>query len=174
MTEADRLILAVVRTFDGALARLANMLSRIADWPADRRLALLNSRLAPDMFTFADQVRIAVQFTLRTALPLAGLPVPPPPAATADLGDLHARIAAARAALTLPDDAFAGAARRAIKERAGFASIELPATDFLFRFGMVNVHFHLDMAYALLRAAGAPVGKADIDGLHDYPPGFSF
>jgi uncharacterized protein len=174
MTEADHLIVAVVRTFDGALGRLADMLTRIADWPADKQLALLNSRLAPDMLTFADQVRTAVQFTLRTALPLAGLNVPQPPAATPDLADLHARITAARAALALPDNAYDRAAVRTIRERAGFASLELPATDFLIRFGLVNIHFHLDMAYALLRAAGAPVGKADIDGLHDYPPGFSF
>jgi hypothetical protein len=174
MTEADRLILDVVRMFDAALGRLAAMLTRIADWPEDRQAALLSSRLAPDMFSFADQVRTAVQFTLRTALPLAGQAVPEHPEATPDLADLQSRIAAARTALALPDDAFAGAAERMITERAGFATLEMKATDFLFRFGLVNFHFHLDMAYALLRAAGAPVGKADIDGLHDYPPGFSF
>jgi hypothetical protein len=126
------------------------------------------------MLTFAQQVRTAVHFTLRITLPLAGREVPEAPPASSDLADLHARIAAARAALSLPDAAFAGATERIIALRAGFAEHALPATDFLFRFGLVNFHFHLDMAYALLRAAGAPVGKADIDGLHDYPPGFSF
>ena len=174
MTDADRLILSVVRNFDGALDRLAGMLTRIGDWPDDRQEKLLTSRLAPDMLNFTDQVRTAVQFTLRAALPLAGLSVPNIPAGTRDLADLHSRIAAARTDLAIPDDAFAGAAVRTITERAGFAALELTGTDFLFRFGLVNFHFHLDMAYALLRAAGAPVGKADIDGLHDYPPGFSF
>jgi len=174
MTDADRLILTVVRTFDGALGRLAGMLARIGDWPEDRQAELLSSRLAPDMLNFTDQVRTAVQFTLRTTLPLTGQAVPAIPAGQRDLADLHARIAAARTALALRDDAFAGSAERVITERAGFATLEMTATDFLFRFGLVNFHFHLDMAYALLRAAGAPVGKADIDGLHDYPPGFSF
>ncbi len=174
MTDGDRLILDAVRTFDGALARMTGMLMRVESWPEDRRKALLESRLAPDMFTFAQQVRTAVHFTLRIALPLAGREVPPAPPATADLKDLYDRIAAARAALALPDEAFDGAAARTLHEQAGFADLDLPAAEFIFRFGLPNFWFHLTTAYALLRAAGAPVGKADIDGLHDYPPGFSF
>ena len=30
------------------------------------------------------------------------------------------------------------------------------------------------MGYAALRAAGVPLGKADFDGLHSYPPDFHF
>lgn len=174
MTDADRLIRDSVRSLDEALMRLDGMLRRIADWDEARVTALLDSRLAPDMFTFAQQVRTAVQFALRTALPLAGQPLPEPPAASHDLADLHARIAAARAALDLPEAAFAGAEARRLRERAGFADLDLAAGDFLIRFGLPNFWFHLTTAYALMRAAGAPVGKADIDGLHDYPPGFSF
>jgi hypothetical protein len=29
------------------------------------------------------------------------------------------------------------------------------------------------MGYAALRAAGLPLGKADFDGFHHYPPGFT-
>ncbi len=174
MTDADRLIRDAVRSLDEALMRLDGMLERIGDWPADRIAALLDSRLTPDMFTFAQQVRSAVQFALRTALPLAGRPLPEPPAARAELDELHARIALARAALDLPDAAFDGAAARRVRERAGFADLDLPAGDFLLRFGLPNFWFHLTTAYALMRVAGAPLGKADIDGLHDYPPGFSF
>lgn len=174
MTDADRLILDAVRSLDEALMRLDVMLRRIGDWDEDRIAALLDSQLAPDMFTFAQQVRTAVQFALRTALPLAGQPLPEAPTASHDLADLHVRIAAARTALDLPEAAFAGAEARRMRARAGFADLDLAAGDFLLRFGMPNFWFHLTTAYALMRAAGAPVGKADIDGLHDYPPGFSF
>ena len=174
MTNADRQIALAVRSLDGALERLRGMLQRVEHWPDKRLKALLASRLAPDMFNFAQQVRTAVHFTLRIALPLAGREVPEAPNATDDLADLYRRIDAARAALDLPIDAFAGAAERRLTERAGFAELDLAAPDFLIRFGLPNFWFHLTSAYALLRAAGAPVGKADIDGLHDYPPGFSF
>jgi hypothetical protein len=30
------------------------------------------------------------------------------------------------------------------------------------------------MAHVALKQAGVPLGKADFDGLHDYPAGFSF
>ena len=174
MTDPDCLFLDAVRSLDEALMRLDGMLGRVADWDADRLQALLGSRLAPDMFTFAQQVRTAVQFALRIALPLADQPLPEPPSATPDLDDLRRRIAAARGALDLPDVAFEGASTRRYRERAGFADLDLGAADFLVRFGLPNFWFHLTTAYALLRAAGAEVGKADIDGLHDYPPGFSF
>jgi hypothetical protein len=37
---------------------------------------------------------------------------------------------------------------------------------------MPNFLFHASMAFAILRANGIEIGKADFDGLHDYPPGF--
>jgi hypothetical protein len=33
-----------------------------------------------------------------------------------------------------------------------------------------NLYFHLVAAYIALRGAGVPLGKADFDGLHAYPP----
>lgn len=174
MTEADRLLRDAVLSLDGALMRLDGMLGRVALLPADRVQALLSSRFAPDMFTFAQQVRSAVDFALRMALPLCGHAVPMPPSASNDLDDLRGRIAGARALLDLPEAAFAGAAQKQFTERAGFADLDLDASDFVLRFGLPNFWFHLTTAYALMRAEGVALGKADIDGLHDYPPGFSF
>ena len=34
--------------------------------------------------------------------------------------------------------------------------------------------FHQAMAHVALKRAGVALGKADFDGIHDYPPGFSF
>ena len=38
----------------------------------------------------------------------------------------------------------------------------LPAAQWLTVFAATNVHFHVSMAYAILRANGVPLGKADM------------
>ena len=43
-------------------------------------------------------------------------------------------------------------------------------SDFLHLYGLPNFFFHMNMAYANLRAQGMEIGKADYDGLHGYPP----
>ena len=69
---------------------------------------------------------------------------------------------------------FDGANARIISHRAGFADLTQTAPDYLHQFALPNLWFHLTMAYATLRHAGVPLGKADFDGLHSYPAGFSF
>ena len=129
--------------------------------------AALALRLAPDMFDAGGQLRTVAGFALRAVLPLTGRPVPDLPA------DLALRLAAARAALAplTPDD-FAGAAARRLRHRAGFADLDQSAADYLHLFALPNLWFHLAMAYAAMRAGGLPLGKADFDGLHEYPQGF--
>lgn len=137
------------------------------------REAVLTARLAPDMFTFGQQIATATGFALRTAFPLAGLPTPALPEPPLDRAGLSARIAAAQAALDgLDPSAFIQAGARRIRHRAGFADLDQSGTDFLHLFGMPNFIFHTSMAFAILRANGIEIGKADFDGLHDYPPGF--
>lgn len=166
MNEFPPLYAASVPVFRHYLARLQGFLDRCA-----ARDAVLSVRLVPDMFTCGQQIATATGFALRTAFPLAGHPVPaladPPP----DRAGLSARIAAAQAALaTLDPAAFAGPRR--IRHRAGFADLDQSGGDFLHLFGMPNFLFHTTMAFAILRTNGIEIGKADFDGLHDYPPGF--
>ncbi|MFZ0100497.1 MAG: DUF1993 family protein, partial [Gemmobacter sp.] len=108
---------ASVPVFSHYLGQLAILVERTAG-----REQLLAARLAPDMFTAAQQVATAAGFALRVAYPLAGREVPP----SADLGldriGLGRRIAAARSSLAALDRAeFADAASRRIRHRAGFA-----------------------------------------------------
>lgn len=139
------------------------------------REAILGARLAPDMFTAGQQIATAAGFALRVACPLAGQAVP----ADADHGmdriGLLRRIVATRAALATLDPAdFTGAEARMIRHRAGFAELHQDGATFLHLFGMPNFLFHASMAFAVLRAQGLEIGKADFDGLHDYPHGFRF
>ena len=136
---------------------------------------ILQGRIAPDMFTGAQQVATATGFALRVAFPLAGQEVPKLADQGLDRIGLGRLIVAARQALqALDPDAFAGAEARRIHHRAGFAELEQLGTDFLHLFGMPNFLFHASMAFAVLRQQGLPIGKADFDGQHDYPPGFRF
>ncbi|MFN0116390.1 MAG: DUF1993 family protein [Paracoccaceae bacterium] len=133
------------------------------------------ARLQPDMFGFGQQVATALRLSLRVSYPLAGLPVPPDPALGTDAKGLRERFALTRAALGgLYPSAFEGAGARVIRHAAGFAELEQDGATFLHLFGMPNFLFHAGMAFAILRANGVAIGKADFDGQHDYPPGFRF
>jgi uncharacterized protein len=88
---------------------------------------------------------------------------------------LGPRLAVARAMLGAMTPAeFEGAETRIIRHHAGFAVLEQTGTEFLHLYGLPNFFFHLTMGYAALRSAGVPLGKADFDGFHSYPDGFSF
>ena len=127
------------------------------------------------MFTGAQQVATATGFALRVAFPLAGREVPKLPDPGMDRIGLGRLIVAARQELQGLDPAdFAEAASRPIRHRAGFAELDQTGADFLHLFGMPNFLFHATMAFAVLRQQGLPIGKADFDGQHDYPPGFRF
>jgi uncharacterized protein len=135
--------------------------------------AALAQRPGPKMLTAAKQVATAQQFTLRIAYPLAGLRVPELRGALDGPG-LQERGQAAQDLLAALDPAaFAGAGTRIVTAQAGFAMLELPGEAFLHGFGLPNLYFHQAMAHVALKQAGVALGKADFDGLHDYPEGFS-
>jgi hypothetical protein len=133
-------------------------------------LPLLSARLAPGMMNAGEQLRTTAGFALRATLPLTGqaaaLPdcrLDPP-----GLRDLFA-VAGTRIATLTPSD-FSGAASRLITHRAGEAELVQDGATYLHQFAIPNLWFHLGMAYAILRAEGLRIGKADFDGLHQYSP----
>ena len=161
---------ASVPVFRHYLARALHLVEVAADTPG-----CLSARLAPDMFTFAEQIATASGFALRGTYPLADKPVPDTPDLGLDVHGLKSRVAFADNHLSLlsPDD-FTGAEDRVIQHRAGFAELSQPGQDYLTLFAMPNFLFHLSMAFAILRQSGAEIGKAEFDALHDYPHGFRF
>ncbi len=136
--------------------------------------AFFDARLAPDMLDLAAQLRTTVVFALRVTLPLAGQP-PEAGKFPRSIDGLRARTAHARALiLALKPESFAGSENRVIAHRAGFADLEQSGGEYLSTFALPNLWFHLSAAFAILRMRGLPVGKADFDGLHSYPAGFSW
>lgn len=137
--------------------------------------AVLDHRLAPDMAPASAQFSTAINFSLRTCLKLANKRVSGVPRVDASREILADWLGAARTkllALTPAD--FVQPEGRRIQHRAGVAFLEQSPEEYLNLFGLPNFFFHYAMAYANLRAAGLDIGKADFDGLHDYPEGFSF
>ncbi|MBP7242697.1 DUF1993 family protein [Amaricoccus sp.] len=170
---APPLYRASVPVFLAILDRIAAELRRAEEALGENYAAALERRPADRMFPAAQQAASSVQFMLRTAFPLVGLR-PPEIRGELDGPGLMARIDEARRLLAgLDPAAFAGAETRIARGQAGFATVELPGEAFLFEFGLPNIYFHQAMAHVALKQAGAPLGKVDYDGRHDYPAGFS-
>ncbi|TPE51494.1 DUF1993 family protein [Amaricoccus solimangrovi] len=165
---------ASVPVFIAVLDRLEATLVRAEEHLGPLYPEALTLRPHPEMMPAARQVATTAQFALRIAFPLVGRRAP-------ELRDpldgpgLLARLEGARGLLRgLDPEDFAHSGRRIIRAQAGIAHLELPAEQFLNGFGLPNLYFHHAMAYLALRNAGVTLGKADFDGLHEYPPGFSF
>ena len=164
---------ATVPVFVGVLDRLEASLRRAESHLGARYAAALDRRPQENMLPAMRQVATAAQFTLRIAYPLAGARVPQVRAPLDPVGRFE-RIAHTRTLLNALDPAaFADAATRVVREQAGFAVLELPGEAYLHEFGLPNLYFHHAMAHVALKQVGAPLGKADFDGKHDYPEGFS-
>ena len=158
---------AVVDRVAATLVRAAEQLG------ADGFEAALAQRPAPRMLPAARQAASMAQFTLRVAWPLAGRR-PPELRGGFDAAGLAARLAAARERLAeLPPEDFAGAEARLVRFQAGFADLELPGAAYLHEFGLPNLYFHQAMLHVALKQAGVRLGKADFDGIHVYPEGFT-
>ncbi|MFG6177912.1 DUF1993 family protein [Halomonas sp. THAF12] len=135
---------------------------------------VLHASLAPDMFPLLTQARITANFALRACCQLAAVPV----VSFDDTDDtyvgLEEQLRRSReyiVSLVIPGEP------RALpigQDTAGDAAISLPMDEYVHAFALPNFFFHLSMVYAIARAAGVPLGKADFDGYHQYPPGFSF
>jgi hypothetical protein len=155
------------------LGRLRGLVDAAVAHARERHLdvsQLLAARLAPDMLPFAAQVAIAGHFTLRACFPLAGEAVPPYGEFAADPSGLLARLERAEQLLRgLAPDRFAGADTRVIEDRAGEATVVLPALEFLQHYALPNFFFHLTTAYAILRNQDVAIGKEAFDGFHSYP-----
>lgn len=164
-------MLAPPRVFLHYLDRLDTLLERVADTDP----AVTGNRLHPDMAPLLQQARTAIGFTLRVSCPLAGRAIVSFEGEEFTLDGVRDELARTAAYLAaLPAEAFDDLASRKVDTVAGFAALQFDGPDYFLLYGLPNFFFHFSMAYAIARQAGVPVGKADFDGFHGYPAGFSF
>ena len=135
---------------------------------------LLTRRLVEDGFTAGEHFCCALGYVARTVLPLTGQEVPDMPfdpdpgvivALAQDMGFVLD-------SLTATD--FDRADTRQITHSAGEATLTQTGQDYALLYALPNAQFHLTLAYATLRAAGARVGKGDLDGFHIYSADTNF
>lgn len=123
---------------------------------------LIGWRLAPDMFPLSRQVQIACDIPARGLARLAGADLPSFPDTEKTFAELRARVAAAQAFIKDLDRARIDADPDAeISFPVGPETMTMKRRDYLLGFILPNLYFHVTTAYAILRACGAPLGKAD-------------
>ncbi|CAN1534366.1 Protein of unknown function DUF1993 [Caulobacteraceae bacterium] len=126
---------------------------------------LLEARLAPDMHPLPRQIQMASDSAKGAVARLAGVEPPAMPDTETTIAELKARIAATIAYVNSIDAAaLDGAEDREVVLKFPGAEMKFTGADFLTGFALPNFFFHITIAYALLRANGAPIGKMDFLG----------
>jgi hypothetical protein len=158
-----------VAIYDMTVPVLRNALTDMAAWldkataaGADEP-ALLAARLAPDMHPLTAQFQLASDGAKGAVARLAGVEAPAMPDTEGSFAELAARCRATVAFIDGVDRAaFADAAERTVELRfPNGMGYRFSGAAFLTGFALPNFFFHVSMAYALLRAGGVPLGKAD-------------
>ena len=155
--------------YDAGVTPLADMLENMAGW-LDKAVAagageaaLMDARLAPDMHPFPRQVQIASDMAKNGGARLAGVEAPSMPDTETTLAELKARCARTADFLRgLDRAAVEGSADRRIDlSFPNGMAFGFSGAEYLTYFVLPNFYFHATTAYALLRAAGVELGKAD-------------
>jgi hypothetical protein len=150
------------------LGSLIAIIDKAEAHAANRKIepnALLQARLAPDMFHFTRQVQ-AVTDQARSLGRLAGVEPVKLENTEASFSDLKARIAKTLDFLdTLKREAVDEAADKTLSVPLGGQPMQINGADYLFNFVMPNLYFHATTAYDILRHNGVEVGKRDFLGI---------
>ena len=156
-----------VPIFKKMLANLDHLLTKGLAYAVEKGISeqtMLDNRLAPDMFPLVRQVQIATDNAKGCSARLAGIEAPIMEDTETTVAELHDRIAKTIAFLdTLTPEQFAGAQDRIVKLRY-FEGKHFIGHDYLIEYALPNFFFHVNIAYALLRAMGVDIGKSDYTG----------
>ncbi len=122
------------------------------------------ARLAPDQYSFGQQIQSACDQAKFTAAYLSGQKAPSHPDTEKTIAELRARTATCLAYLEgfKPAD-FAGADERKVSP-PWLHGKWLKAGDWVAELAIPNFYFHVATAYAILRHNGVDLGKADYVG----------
>ncbi len=125
---------------------------------------LLTSRLAPDMKDFIYQVQSACDYTKGAAAWLSGQKPPRHEDNEQTIDEVRARIRkTVDFAESVKEAQYAGASERRVSLSWGHGKM-IGGEDYLLQVAVPDAHFHVSMAYAILRHNGVDIGKRDFRG----------
>ena len=154
-----------VELFTHTLGNLSLILEKAAANATQRKFdagVLLAARLAPDMLPLTRQIQIAADIAKNSVARLAGQEPPRFEDNETTIEQLRARLARTIDFLkSVPASALEGSETRDIKVPAGERTLEFKGLDFLQRWAIPNVFFHVTTAYDILRHNGVELGKRD-------------
>lgn len=157
-----------ISMYDASIPTLTNMLGNIKAWldkgAAQKNEAdLVNARLIEDMRPLSFQIQAASDSAKNGVARLAGIPLPSMPDTEATIAELKERCDKTIAFLkTITPEQLEGSETRKVELR--FPSghgYDFTGLDYLTKFMIPNFFFHVQSAYAILRAQGIDVGKPD-------------
>jgi hypothetical protein len=153
-----------IESFVSGLMSLAGLLDKGAAHARDNRIDLVNARLAPDMYTLAQQVQQACNYAKDGAARLTGRNSARLEAVGKTFVELKADIAKTIEELSaVPAAAFEGAEARdcSIELSGEGIMIAMDGPNFLRGWALPHFYFHLVTAYDILRHNGVVIGKRD-------------
>lgn len=158
-----------IPAYANGLRALSGQLAKALAWGAENgvgELQFIGSRLAPDMFPLATQVRFTCMQAVQAPVRLGATGAPALADDATDFAGMQAQIAETLAWL----DAIAPADLGDDADRAvGFdlpngMAFDMTAVSYVRDWAQPQFYFHLVAAYAVLRHVGVPLGKADYVG----------
>ncbi len=159
---------ASVPVFVQGLANLSAILDKAVDQAAERQIdpaALLDSRLAPDMFPLVGQVQLATDHAKGASARLAGIEVPKFADIETSFDELQQRLARVSEFVRgIDPDRIGGSEEREIVLTIGGQPKAFNGRTYLVSFALPNFYFHLTTAYTILRHNGIAIGKRDFLG----------
>ncbi len=153
---------ASVPVFVRAFGNLSAILRKGAEHGGD---ALVEARLAPDMYTLAGQVQRASDTAKGCAARLGGIENPSFSDNEKIFADLQERIDKTVSFLRgVKAGQIDGSEQKPIELKAGANTLRFVGKNYLLTFALPNFFFHVTTAYDILRHKGVAVGKPDYLG----------
>jgi hypothetical protein len=162
---------ATIPPLKRALSNLAAILEKgeqYADAKKVEHQVLLNSRLFVDMYPLTRQVQIATDMSKGAGARLAAIEIPKYEDNETSFAELQARIAKTIAFLdSIKPEQLEGAEVRDIIITIRKTDIKFSGQDYLLKWVLPNVYFHVTTAYNILRHNGVTLAKQDFLGPRD-------
>ncbi|MGB4811924.1 MAG: DUF1993 domain-containing protein [Methylophilaceae bacterium] len=161
LTMFELTISPLLRTLNN-LAHILKKGEAYADAKKIEHSVLLNARLFPDMYPLTRQVQIATDMSKGAAARLAGLEIPKYEDNESTFSELQARIAKTIAFIeTVKPEQLLGSEAREVTITVRKVEVKFTGLDYVLKWVMPNVYFHMTTAYNIFRHNGVELGKPD-------------